>query len=214
MEAVTRESLQKAYRRYSKFYDLLFGAIFHPGRTTAVEKLRCLPGDRVLEVGVGTGLSLPMYSPDVKVTGIDLSEDMLDRARKKVQEENLIQVEDLVQMDAQEMSFSDNSFDRVIAMYVASVVPDVAKLVDEIRRVCKPGGTIIFLNHFENKNPVVKKAESFIQPLAKYLGFHPDFPLEEFLEKTGFEVRENIPVNFLDYWTVLVGENNKSSAAE
>lgn len=209
MQAVTRESLEKAYKRYSKFYDFVFGAVFHPGRKTAVAKLNCQPGDRVLEVGVGTGLSLPMYSPDVKVTGIDLSNEMLEKARKRVEEENLVQVERLVQMDAQEMTFPDNSFDKVIAMYVASVVPDIAKLAKEIRRVCKPGGTIIFLNHFENKNPVVKKAESLIQPLAKYLGFHPDFPLEEFFEKTKFEVKEKIPVNVLDYWTVLVGENKK-----
>ncbi len=210
MEAVTRESLEKAYKRYSKFYDLVFGAVFHPGRKTAVEKLECRAGDKVLEVGVGTGLSLPMYSHDVRVTGIDLSAEMLAKAQKRVQEENLTHVEDLLQMDAQEMTFEDSTFDKVIAMYVASVVPDVSRLASEIRRVCKPGGTIIFLNHFENKNPVVKKAESFIQPLAKYLGFHPDFPLEEFLEKTKFEVTEKIPVNMLDYWTVLVGENKKS----
>ena len=209
MEAVTRESLQKAYKRYSKFYDIVFGAVFHPGRQTAVEKLNCQAGDKVLEVGVGTGLSLGMYSRDVKVTGIDLSNEMLEKARTRVKEENLTQVQDLLQMDAQEMSFPDNSFDKVIAMYVASVVPDVSRLASEIRRVCKPGGTIIYLNHFENKNPIVKKAESFIQPLAKYLGFHPDFPLEEFLEKTQFVIKEKIPVNLLDYWTVLVGDNEK-----
>ena len=112
-------------------------------------------------------------------------------------------------MDAQNMAFEDSSFDKVVAMYVASVVPDPKKLMEEIRRVCKPGGVIIFLNHFENKNPVVKRAEALIQPLAKYLGFHPDFPMTEFLEQTGFEVKTAIPVNFLDYWTVLVGTNDK-----
>jgi len=137
MEAVTRESLEKAYKRYSKFYDLVFGAVFHPGRRTAVEKLNCRPGDRVLEVGVGTGLSLSMYSSDVKVAGIDLSKDMLAKARKRVEEENLSHVENLLEMDALEMSFPDNSFDKVIAMYVASVVPDVAKLAEEIKQFVK-----------------------------------------------------------------------------
>lgn len=207
--AVTSDSVKKAYRRYARYYDLVFGLVFHPGRTTAIEHLHCGPGDRILEVGVGTGLSLGMYPPDVKVVGIDLSQDMLKRAQEKIARENLSHVEALLQMDAQKMEFPDNSFDKVVAMYVASVVPDVGQLVNEIRRVCKPGGQIVFLNHFQNKNPILRRAEAIVQPLAKYLGFHPDFPMSEFLEKTGFEVTTAIPVNVLDYWTVLVGVNKK-----
>jgi phosphatidylethanolamine/phosphatidyl-N-methylethanolamine N-methyltransferase len=209
MAKVTSASVQKAYRRYARYYDLVFGLIFHPGRKTAIEHLHIEPGHRILEVGVGTGLSLGIYPEDVRVVGIDLSQDMLKRAQRKVEEEKLTNVEALMQMDAQEMEFKDSSFDSVVAMYVASVVPDPRKLVDEIRRVCKPGGTIVFLNHFQNKNPVIRRAEAVIQPLAKYLGFHPDFPMEEFLEQTGFQVRTAIPVNLLDYWTVLVGTNDK-----
>lgn len=209
MAKVTSESIRNAYRRYARYYDLIFGAIFHPGRKTAIEHLHCHSGDRILEVGVGTGLSLSLYPPNVRVVGIDLSQEMLERAKKKVAEEKLTQVEALLQMDAQNMDFPDNSFDKVVAMYVASVVPDVKKLVDEIRRVCKPGGQIIFLNHFQNQNPIIRRAEAFVQPLAKYVGFHPDFPLSEFLEKTGFKVTTAIPVNLLDYWTVLVGRNDK-----
>jgi phosphatidylethanolamine/phosphatidyl-N-methylethanolamine N-methyltransferase len=206
---ITSESVQKAYRRYAHYYDLVFGAIFHPGRQMAIQQLHCQAGDRILEVGVGTGLSLNMYPADVKVVGIDLSADMLARAQRKVDEEELRHVEALVQMDAQQMDFPDNSFDKVVAMYVASVVPDYCQLVEEIRRVCKPGGTIIFLNHFEHQNALIRGAEALVQPLAKYLGFHPDFPKQEFLQKTGFQVREEIPVNLLDYWTVLVGTNDK-----
>ena len=209
MEPVTSDTIKKAYRRYARYYDFVFGKVFHPGRQTAVEHLHCRAGDRILEVGVGTGLSLSMYPEHVKVTGIDLSGEMLVRATEKVAQEKLLQVEALEQMDALNMSFPDNSFDKVVAMYVATVVPDVAQLVKEVRRVCKPGGTIIFLNHFQNKNPVIRKGEALIQPLAKYLGFHPDFPMESFLEQTGFEVTVAIPVNALDYWTVLVGFNDK-----
>ena len=209
MEPVTSDTIKKAYRRYARYYDFVFGKVFHPGRQTAVEHLHCRAGDRILEVGVGTGLSLSMYPEHVKVTGIDLSGEMLVRATEKVVQEKLLQVEALEQMDALNMSFPDNSFDKVVAMYVATVVPDVAQLVKEVRRVCKPGGTIIFLNHFQNKNPVIRKGEALIQPLAKYLGFHPDFPMESFLEQTGFEVTVAIPVNALDYWTVLVGFNDK-----
>jgi phosphatidylethanolamine/phosphatidyl-N-methylethanolamine N-methyltransferase len=206
---VTAETVQKAYRRYARYYDLVFGAIFHPGRNTAIEHLHCQSGDRVLEVGVGTGLSLSLYPTEVQVVGIDLSEDMLKRARRKVEEESLKHVEALIQMDAQKMTFEDDAFDKVVAMYVASVVPDPLQLVTEIRRVCKPGGTIVFLNHFQNKHPVIRRAEAMIQPLAKYLGFHPDFPMSEFLEKTQFKVATAVPVNLLDYWTVLVGVNDK-----
>lgn len=204
---VTSETVAKAYRRYARYYDLVFGAVFHPGRNTAIEHLHCRPGERILEVGVGTGLSLGLYPDYVKVVGIDLSKDMLVHARRRLDSEPMPWVEDLMQMDAQKMTFPDHSFDKVVAMYVASVVPDLPQLMREIRRVCKPNGTIVFLNHFQNKNPLVRRAEALVQPLAKHLGFHPDFPLSEFLEKTGFRVTTAVPVNFLDYWTVLVGEN-------
>lgn len=207
MEVVTTESVEKAYRRYARYYDLVFGAIFHPGRKTAIEHLHCRPGNRILEVGVGTGLSLSMYPKNVKVTGIDLSKEMLEQARERAG--TLPQVEALLEMDAENMTFEDNSFDKVVAMYVASVVPNVEKLYSEIKRVCKPGGEIIFLNHFQNKNHIIRRAEHVIQPLARYLGFHPDFPMEEFISRTGFEVTTAVPVNLLDYWTVLVGINEK-----
>jgi phosphatidylethanolamine/phosphatidyl-N-methylethanolamine N-methyltransferase len=206
---ITTESVQEAYRRYAHYYDLVFGAVFNQGRKIAIDRLNCQATDRILEVGVGTGLSLCMYPKDVQVVGVDLSHDMLERAKKKVETDGLNHVEELLQMDAQDMQFPDNSFDKVVAMYVASVVPDVSLLAQEIRRVCKPGGTIIYLNHFEHPNPLIRRAEAFVQPLAEYLGFHPEFPMNEFLEKTGFEIKEKIPVNFLDYWTVLVGENKK-----
>lgn len=209
---VTSDSVRKAYRRYARYYDVVFGLIFHPGRKTAIEHLHCKPGDRVLEVGVGTGLSLGLYPDDVRVVGIDLSQDMLKRAQNRTAAEHLSQVEALLQMDAQQMTFPESSFDSVVAMYVASVVPDPKKLVEEIRRVCKPGGTIVFLNHFQNKHPIIRRAESVIQPLAKYLGFHPDFPLSQFLEETQFQVATAVPVNLLDYWTVLVGVNDKAKS--
>ncbi len=207
---VTRDSVLKAYRRYAHFYDLLFGPIFHPGRRTAVQCLNCQAGERILEVGVGTGLSLSMYPPNVSVVGIDLSSDMLQAAQRKAESEGLSQVEALIEMDAQRMEFPEDSFDKVVAMYVASVVPDYRLLMKEVKRVCKPGGTIILLNHFENKNPIIRAAESLIQPFAKYLGFHPDFPLEKFLKETNFRVLQQVPVNLLHYWTILIGKNDKT----
>ncbi|PWU20098.1 MAG: SAM-dependent methyltransferase [Bdellovibrio sp.] len=211
---VTTESLKKAYRRISKFYDLVFGKIFHPGRETAVQHLHCRPGDRILEVGVGTGLSLEMYPSSVSVVGIDISNDMLSYARRRIKEETLPQVEALIQMDAQNMSFPDNSFDKVIAMYVASVVPDPTQLVREMKRVCKPEGTLIVLNHFQNEHRLVRRFEGLLQPFSKYIGFHPDFPLDQFLQRSAFQVITKVPVNLLDYWTVLVGFNDKKISAK
>src|SRR5690606_10901536 len=130
---------------------------------------------------------LPLYPKGVKVVGIDLSESMLEKARARAERENLCQVESLLVMNAQEMSFADDSFDAVVAMYVASVVPDPAQLVREIRRVCKPGGCVIFLNHFQNSQPMVQRFETLVSPLSKYLGLHTDLSLEDFVSTTGFE---------------------------
>src|SRR5882762_3730955 len=116
MERVTAETVQKAYRRYARYYDLVFGAIFHPGRNTAIEHLHVQSGDRILEVGVGTGLSLCLYPKDVKVVGIELTEENPKRGEKRIREEGITNVEALTQMDAQNMTFPDSSFDKVVAM--------------------------------------------------------------------------------------------------
>ena len=212
--SVDLESLKGVYRRYSYIYDFLFGSVFHPGRCAAVDHLHTTEGDRVLEVGVGTGLSLPLYPPDVKVTGIDLSESMLEKAKQRVKKDQLKNIEELAVMDAQKMSFADNSFDKIVAMYVASVVPDRKKFIKEIYRVCKPGGTIIFLNHFESTNPALKGMESLLSPFSKLLGFYPDLSLEEFLNDTEFEPQQLIPVNMFGYWTLVIGKCPTTSASE
>lgn len=202
-------SIEKAYRRYSKVYDFVFGSIFHPGRQLAIEKLEAQPGHHVLEVGVGTGLSLPLYSADVNVTGIDLSKEMLQKAKRRVQEDQLHWVKRLEVMDAQNMSFDDDQFDHVVAMYVASVVPDRKKFVSEVQRVGKPGGTIIFLNHFESKKPLFRSIENYFGDMSATLGFYPNISLDDFINETQFEPQEVIPTNFLGYWSLVMGKNSK-----
>ncbi|MDX1251071.1 MAG: class I SAM-dependent methyltransferase [Gammaproteobacteria bacterium] len=203
------EAILKAYRRYAQVYDFYFGALFDPGRRAVVEKMNCRPGDHVLEVGVGTGLSLPLYPHNVKVTGIDLSPEMLERARDRKIRNGLKNIVALEVMDAEQMRFSDNTFDKVVAMYVASVVPHPARFVDEMRRVCKPGGEIFILNHFQHANPIINKVERLAAPLSRLLGFRPDFSLPEFIQETGLDVVERMPVNIFGYWTLVHARNNK-----
>ena len=151
-------AVEQAYRRYARFYDVCFGAVFQPGRKAVVERMDCEPGERVLEVGVGTGLSLPLYPQSVRVAGIDISPDMLDQARLRLEQDGLDDAVGLMVMDAENMAFADDSFDKVVAMYVASVVPDPKRLVDEMRRVCKPDGQIFMVNHFHSRNALARAA--------------------------------------------------------
>ncbi len=201
------DAIKTAYRRYARIYDVVFGPIFHPGRKAIIDAMECRPGDSILEVGVGTGLSLPLYPDDVKVTGIDISAEMLDKARQRVELEELNHVEAVLEMDAEDMQFSDNSFDKVVAMYVVSVVPDPVRLVKEMSRVCKPDGDIFIANHFRSRNPVLRSAEDFLSPLSKLAGFRPDFDLDDFLQKTRLEVVEMRSVNLFGYWKVLRCKN-------
>ncbi len=168
------------------------------------------PGEQVLEVGVGTGLSLPMYPEHVTVTGIDISPDMLAQAQTRKTRDRLDNVAQLAVMDAEDMAFDDDSFDKVVAMYVASVVPNPERLVDEMRRVCKPNGQIIFVNHFHSRNPILGGVESMLAPLSKQLGFRPDFSLERFLDDTGLETLNIHPVNLFNFCTMVEARNNKS----
>lgn len=203
------EAIIKAYRRYARLYDLYFGPVFQPGRRAVIERMNCRPGEHVLEVGVGTGLSLPLYPDSMRVTGIDISPEMLERARGRVERDALSGRIVLHVMDAERMSFPDDSFDKVVAMYVVSVVPHPERLVNEMRRVCKPGGDIFIVNHFHSPNPLIGGVETLLAPLSRLMGFHPDFCLKTFVRQTGLEVLEKHPVNLFGYWNLLRARNNK-----
>lgn len=197
------EAIRAAYRRYARIYDAVFGPILHPGRKQIIEALNCRPGDAILEVGVGTGLSLPLYPAKVKVTGIDISTEMLAKARERVKEAGLSQVEAVLEMDAEDLRFADSSFDKVVAMYVVSVVSDPSRMVEEMRRVCKPGGEIFIVNHFRARNPIIRVLEGLLSPLAKLVGFHPDLDLDDLLQKTRLDVVDIKSANLFGYWKVL-----------
>jgi phosphatidylethanolamine/phosphatidyl-N-methylethanolamine N-methyltransferase len=209
MKTMDLVSVQKAYKRYAKVYNFYFGWIFHPGRQTAVELVDAASGNRILEVGVGTGLSLPLYPRNTKVVGIDISSHMLEKARELVAEEHLDHVEALEVMNAEEMTFPDDSFDSVVAMYVATVVPNRKKFVNEMKRVCKAKGRIVILNHFNSTTGFGARVVSSLGPLSRHLGFRPDLTMEEFLAETGLKVKNKISVNLFGFWDILLVENDK-----
>ena len=175
------EAVKAAYRRYARFYDTVFGPVLQPGRKAVMDTLNLKPGDRVLEVGVGTGLSLQLYPRHVRITGIDVSSEMLHKARERVARKRLDNVDALLEMDAEQMDFPDASFDKVVAMYVVSVVDRPAKLLEELHRVCTPAGEIFIVNHFQSDNPIVGGIEKALSGFSNTLGFHPDFQLNEVL---------------------------------
>jgi len=175
------DAVKAAYRRYARIYDTVFGPVLQPGRKGVLAALNLRPGDRVLEVGVGTGLSLQLYPRDVRITGIDVSREMLDKARARVANRRLENVDALHEMDAEQMDFPDASFDKVVAMYVVSVVERPARLLEELHRVCKPDGEIFIVNHFQSDNLLIGGIEKALSGFSSTLGFHPDFKLHEVL---------------------------------
>lgn len=193
--ALDAHAVRSAYRRWAKVYDEVFGGVSAPGRRRAVAAVNALPGRSVLEVGVGTGLALPHYRADKQVVGIDLSRDMLLRAEERVRAERLRNVVGLVEMDAERMAFADGSFDIAVAMFTATVVPDARRLVREMRRVVRPGGELLFVNHFRAEGGLRWWAERTLAPLSRVLGWHPDFALGDLLDdpRAAAEVTECPP---------------------
>jgi phosphatidylethanolamine/phosphatidyl-N-methylethanolamine N-methyltransferase len=176
--ALDAASIRDAYRRWASVYDTVFGGVSSFGRKRAVELVNSLPGRDVLEVGVGTGLALPHYLHDKRITGIDLSAEMLDQARERVSELGLRHVKALYEMDAEATNFEDASFDTAVAMFVASVVPNPRHLLAEMRRVVRPGGSILFVNHFAAARGPRWWLERAMAPASRALGWHPDFAME------------------------------------
>ena len=162
----SQDSVIKIYDRWGKIYDIIFKHIFSEGRDVGSRMLEVKPGENLLEVGIGTGLSLPLYPRHCRIMGIDISPKMLEKASEKVTEHRLTNIQ-LELMDAQNMSFPDNSFDCVTACYVVSAAPDPLKVVSEIRRVCKPGGRIVFINHFKSHNPILAAFETMLDEIYR-----------------------------------------------
>jgi phosphatidylethanolamine/phosphatidyl-N-methylethanolamine N-methyltransferase len=177
---IDEDAVRSAYRRWAPVYDHTFGRVAAEGRKHSVEIINQGTG-RVLEVGVGTGLSLPSYGRHLEIVGIDLSPEMLEKARERVAAEGLDNVAELHEMDASDLKFPDASFDTVVAMYVMTVVPDPEKVMRELSRVCRPGGDVIIVNHFSAEEGMRGWVERRMAPFADMLGWRPVFDVERVL---------------------------------
>jgi phosphatidylethanolamine/phosphatidyl-N-methylethanolamine N-methyltransferase len=198
--------VEGVYGKMASVYDLFFGLPLHHGRAAAILRMGIKPGDRVLEVGVGTGMSLPLYPRRCAVTAVDLSESMLARARSRMERYGIRNVH-LSQMDATHLKFPGNSFDIVYAPYFINCVPDPITVTSEMKRVCRPGGRIVFLNHFLSDGPLLSRLERAIAPLTVHLGFKSDFDLPAFLTQTGLRAASIERVNIPRIWSLVICQN-------
>ena len=196
------QAVERSYARWAPIYDRTFGAVTNAGRHRATALLSEMGGS-VLEIGVGTGLALRHYGPKVKVTGVDYSAEMLEKARAKVDAENLANVAALYRMDARELAFPDNSFDHVAAMHVISVVPDPEKVMSEIARVVRPGGSVVIVNHFARTKGAIALAERIAAPLADLLGWHSDFDRSRVLGEASLTLMEERTLPPLGMMTLM-----------
>ena len=206
--ALEKRQVQRAYELYAPVYDFIFDWIFAPGRTAAVKQLAIQRSDSVLEVGIGTGLNLPLYPWSCQLTGIDLMQEMLDKAVERVHNLAMPNVT-LKVMDATCMDFGENEFDKALATYTISAVPDPVAVLREMRRVVKPGGIIVILNHFRSQRRVTGWVEDMLAPLCTRLGWKSNLSLEPLLERVALVPEAIDYVNLFKGWRLVTFVNRK-----
>jgi phosphatidylethanolamine/phosphatidyl-N-methylethanolamine N-methyltransferase len=197
----------KLYSEFAPLYDRIFGKIFYTRLERVIEDLEIPPGATVLEVGAGTGTSFPAYPAHCEVTGIDLAPDMLARARQKIQENGWSHVR-VLEMNALNLEFPDNSFDYVMAFHVVTVVPDPIQMISEAKRVCKPGGKIVIVNHFTSDVPLLGCLTEALDPITRWLGWRTNLRLKPFIEATNLSVERIYKLSKTSLYTVLLGGKN------
>ena len=201
-----KDMVERAYDRWAPVYDLVFGPVFERGRRASLEAAERI-GGRILEVGVGTGISLPDYSKQNRIVGIDISEPMLRKARLRVNDLGLSNVEDIKVMDAQRLEFEDKSFDVVVAQYVVTAVPDPEAALDEFARVLKPGGEIVLLSRVGAEAGLRRVLEHLFAPVARQLGWRTEFAWERYarwVERPhGLRLVERRPIPPLGHFSLI-----------
>jgi phosphatidylethanolamine/phosphatidyl-N-methylethanolamine N-methyltransferase len=206
--ALEKRQVERAYEFYAPVYDFIFDWIFAPGRSAAVRQLELAPGDSVLEVGIGTGLNLPLYPPQCRLTGIDLSQEMLDKAIERCQELAMPNAT-LKVMDATSLDFGDDVFDKAVATYTISAVPDPVAVLREMRRVVKPDGVIVILNHFRSERRGTGWLEDMVAPVCTRLGWKSNLALTPLLTEVGLEAESIAKVNLFNGWRLVSCINRK-----
>ncbi|PYM36592.1 MAG: SAM-dependent methyltransferase [Candidatus Rokuibacteriota bacterium] len=206
--ALEKRQVERAYELYAPVYDFIFDWIFSPGRDAAIRQLDLQRSDSVLEVGIGTGLNLPLYPPTCKLTGIDLSQEMLDKAVERVETLAMPNVT-LKVMDATSMDFGDDEFDKALATYTISAVPDPVAVLREMRRVVKPGGVLVILNHFRSERRVMGWLEDLVAPVCTRLGWKSNLALKPLLAQVGLEPELIARVNMFNGWRLVKCINRK-----
>jgi phosphatidylethanolamine/phosphatidyl-N-methylethanolamine N-methyltransferase len=194
--------VEHVYAKLAAVYDWTFGPTLHPGRLQAIQRMDLQHSEHVLEVGVGTGINAVLYPRECTVTGVDFSSEMLEKARDRIARKGKKNIR-LFEMDAAELKFADDSFDVVYAPYVMSVVPDPVRVAFEMRRVCRPGGRVIFLNHFRSPNVVLGSIERLISPFTIHIGFKADLDLPGLLTQAKLKPVSIERVNFPRIWSLV-----------
>jgi len=203
------KTTRNIYNVWSLFYDMFWPGIVHRRTTRAIEQMYIRPDASVLDIGVGTGLALPTYPPHARVTGIDLSEGMLRRARARVLQHKLNHVK-LVLGNALELPFEEDTFDHVLLSHVITVVSDPVKLIEETKRVIKPGGQIVMINHFQSSNRLVAMIERWLCPVCQHLGWRSDLNLQDLINETGLEVDYRYKLDQVDLFQTVFITNHPS----
>jgi len=199
----------KLYAEFAPLYDKIFGKIFYSRLESVIEELDIPPGAKVLEVGAGTGTSFPAYPTHCQVTGIDLAPDMLARAQRKIRENGWTHLT-VIEMNALELEFPDNSFDYVMAFHVVTVVPDPVRMIAEAKRVCKPGGKIVIVNHFTSDFPLLGTLTEALDPVTRWLGWRTNLRLKPFIKTTDLTVERMYKLSKTSLYTVLHGTKEKN----
>jgi phosphatidylethanolamine/phosphatidyl-N-methylethanolamine N-methyltransferase len=199
----------RLYSDFAPLYDKVFGKIFYSRLERVIEGLEIPRGARVLEVGAGTGTSFPAYPTHCEVTGIDLAPDMLARARQKIRENGWSHLK-VIEMNALDLEFAENSFDYVMAFHVVTVVPDPIRMIEEAKRVCKPGGRIVIVNHFTSDFPLLGSFTQALDPITRWLGWRTDLKLKPFIEMTDLTVEKVYKLSKTSLYTVLLGIKQKN----
>ncbi|MEK7466868.1 MAG: methyltransferase domain-containing protein [Planctomycetota bacterium] len=203
--------IESVYNFYAGVYDFVFERFFAEGRRRAVAAIASRPGERILEVGVGTGACIPLFPDSVHFTGIDLSQGMLDEAKIRKQKAEWNHVR-LMKMDATKLDFPDDSFDAVLAAYFITTVPDPRAVVQEMKRVCRRGGRLVFVNHFMAPNVFINDVELALAPLFWRVGWRSDLKMDNFLKMTNLSPEKVELVDRLGLWRTLHCTNHKNAA--